>query len=175
MKAAPPRRNRAGRRRPEAAGRLVFGLSLALAFLACDARAALIGTCTIMVTSAGTITPNAALKTLSSANPGGKQATATIIASGGGGLVPSLLCSLSFLINCFGVTVVAPTGFTSAPTNGGTGVTFASSFDVAGSFALLSRVVLNGSYAFAFNLTATRASGIFPAGAYRAEPTIRCE
>ena len=35
--------------------------------------------------------------------------------------------------------------------------------------------VVNGTYAVSVDLAAERASGVFPAGAYQAQVTVRCE
>ncbi|KQT53098.1 hypothetical protein ASG43_19110 [Aureimonas sp. Leaf454] len=152
-----------------------LALALAVSAPLSGAAAAGYGRCTITVVNAGTLTPNGALKTLSSGNPGGIPARARVETDSGGIIVPTLLCSLNLLINCFTVSVVPPSGFDTAPATVGADVGFAASFDSGTSLGISSRVLLYGVYNLAFNLTATKTSGVFASGSYTAKPTIRCE
>jgi hypothetical protein len=114
---------------------------------------------------------NPTISQLSSTAPGGSAASATVTTY-------SLLCSVLGLLNCYKISVVAPASFQSGPSGADSGVTFAASYSISGGSLLLGLIpttLLNGTYAVAVNLTATRASGVFPAGDYRAVTTLRCE
>ena len=148
---------------------------LAMAALAgcCQpAPAAIIGTCTIMVGASGTMTANPAISILGSKQAGGSSASATVVAS-------SLLCSILNLLDCYSVSAPAPAAFSSAPSGGGTNVTFASVFRLDGSGVDINgsvpQRVTNGTHALQVDLTATKSSGIFPAGSYQGTVTVRCE
>ncbi|WP_171026352.1 hypothetical protein [Mesorhizobium comanense] len=140
--------------------------------LCLPARAAIIGTCTIMVGSSGTMMPNPTINTLSSKQAGGSSASATVVAS-------SLLCSLLNLLDCYSVSAPAPAAFSSAPSGGGTNVTFVSVFRLDGSGADVSgstpQRIANGTHPMQIDLTAAKSSGIFPAGSYQGTVTVRCE
>lgn len=134
-------------------------------------RAALIGSCTIVVLSSGQMTPNAAIAVLGSAQPGGSAAQVKVTAN-------SLICTVLGLLDCFRVSAPAPAAFTTYPSGGGAGVTFSTSYRVDGGAGIAGSVqteVLNGSHTVAVDLSAARASGVFPAGAYQAQVTVRCE
>lgn len=95
-----------------------------------------------------------------------------------GGTLPGTLCSLGLPLNCFKVSITPPTTFLSGPASANTNVAFASRFSQVGNSSLLnllSLVVLNGTYDFDFDLTATKATGTFGVGTYQAEQIIRCE
>ncbi|MCA0031463.1 MULTISPECIES: hypothetical protein [unclassified Mesorhizobium] len=144
----------------------------ALAGLCLPAQAAIIGTCTIMVGGSGTMTANPAIGILSSKQAGGSSASATIVAS-------SLLCSLFNLLDCYSVSAPAPAAFSSAPSGGGTNVTFASVFRLDGAgvdnTGSVAQKVVNGTHSMQVDLIATKSSGIFPAGSYQGTVTVRCE
>lgn len=144
----------------------------ALAGVCFPAPAAIIGTCTIMVGASGTMKANPAINTLSSKQAGGSSASATVVAS-------SLLCSLLDLLDCYSVSAPPPAVFSSAPSGGGTNVTFTSVFRLDGSGADVSgsvpQRVANGTHPMQIDLTATKSSGIFPAGSYQGTVTVRCE
>ncbi|MER9292622.1 hypothetical protein NKI71_20535 [Mesorhizobium sp. M0510] len=135
-------------------------------------QAAIIGTCTIMVGASGTMKANPAISILGSKQAGGSSASATVVAS-------SLLCSILNLLDCYSVSAPAPAAFSSAPSGGGTNVTFASVFRLDGSGADVNgsvpQRVANGTHTMQVDLTATRSSGIFPAGNYQGTVTLRCE
>jgi hypothetical protein len=134
-------------------------------------HAALIGSCTILVLSSGQMTPNAAIAVLGSAQPGGTAAQAQVTAN-------SLVCTVLGLLDCFRVSAPAPTAFTTYPSGGGAGVTFSTSYRIDGGAGIAGSVqteVLNGTHTVAVDLAATRGSGVFPAGVYQAQVTVRCE
>ncbi|KQU79177.1 hypothetical protein ASD12_15100 [Mesorhizobium sp. Root102] len=135
-------------------------------------QAAIIGTCTIMIGASGTMTANPAIGILGSKQAGGSSASATIVAS-------SLLCSLLNLLDCYSVSAPAPATFSSAPSGGGTNVTFASVFRLDGSGVDIDgsvpQRVVNGTHPMQVDLTATKSSGIFPAGNYQGTVTVRYE
>ncbi|PBC02210.1 hypothetical protein [Mesorhizobium sp. WSM3860] len=144
----------------------------ALAAFALPAQAAVIGTCTIMIASSGTMTANPAINTFGSKQAGGSSATATVTAS-------SLLCTLLNLLDCFSVSAPAPIAFTTAPSGGDTNVTFTSVFRLDGSALDIPgsspQRVTNGTHSVQIDLTATKSPGIFPAGSYQGIVTLRCE
>ncbi|PBB26096.1 MULTISPECIES: hypothetical protein [unclassified Mesorhizobium] len=144
----------------------------ALAGFSQPAPAAIIGTCTIMVGASGTMTANPAISILGSKQAGGSSASATVVAS-------SLLCTLLNLLDCYSVSAPAPAAFSSAPSGGGTNVTFASVFRLDGSGVDINgsvpQRVTNGTHALQVDLTATKSSGVFPAGTYQGIVTVRCE
>jgi hypothetical protein len=135
------------------------------------ASAAIIGTCTIMVQNAGTLAANPAINVLGSHLPGGNAAVVTVEPD-------SLVCSILNLLDCYGLSAPPPVAFVSAPAGGGDNVSYASTYSVNGgpaaSGATVTRLV-NGAYAVAIDLVATRSSGIFPVGSYQAQVTVRCE
>ncbi|BCG78339.1 hypothetical protein MesoLj113b_18810 [Mesorhizobium sp. 113-3-3] len=144
----------------------------ALAGLSQPASAAIIGTCTIVVGASGTMKANPGLNVFGSKQAGGSSAGATITAS-------SLLCTLLNLLDCYSVSAPAPASFSSAPSGGGTNVTFVSVFRLDGSGADINgsvpQRVVNGTHPMQIDLTATKSSGIFPAGTYQGTVTVRCE
>ncbi|RUX07126.1 hypothetical protein EOA30_09150 [Mesorhizobium sp. M8A.F.Ca.ET.059.01.1.1] len=144
----------------------------ALAGFCLPAQAAIIGTCTIMVGASGTMTANPAIGILGSKQAGGSSANATVVAS-------SLLCSILNLLDCYSVSAPAPAAFSSAPSGGGANVTFASVYRLDGSGVDnnggVPQRVVNGTHAMQIDLTATKSSGIFPAGNYQGIVTVRCE
>ncbi|WP_061929593.1 hypothetical protein [Aureimonas sp. AU22] len=136
-----------------------------------------IGSCTIVVTSPGVLTASADLRTLSSTNPGGRAARASVTTLINGSF-PHLTCSLVAQVNCFHVTFVPPTNFSSAPPNSDANVVFTGQVLPQGNASLLnllSAIILNGTQTIDLALTATKTSGSFSAGTYQAIPTIRCE
>ncbi|WP_188394059.1 hypothetical protein [Mesorhizobium sp. SARCC-RB16n] len=143
----------------------------ALAGFCLPAQGAIIGTCTIMVGASGTMTANPAIGILSSKQAGGSSANATVVAS-------SALCSLLNLLDCYSVSAPAPAAFTSSPSGGGTNVTFATTYrldsgvSTAGS---TTQKLVNGTHTVQVDLTATKSSGIFPAGNYQGMVTVLCE
>ncbi|WP_182422401.1 hypothetical protein [Aureimonas sp. ME7] len=136
-----------------------------------------VGTCTLIVSSTGTLAPSPNLRTLSTENPGGRAArvrVSTVLKVG----VSPLTCSTVLQVNCFRVTIVPPTQFSSAPLNGDANVAFTPTVSTAGGSSfldLLSLVVLYGDRDLDLGLTATKTQGVFSAGLYQAEQTVRCE
>lgn len=115
---------------------------------------------------------NLAINTLGSKQAGGSSAGATITAS-------SLLCTILNLLDCYSVSALAPAAFISAPNGGDTNVSFASVFRLDGSGLDIPgsspQKLTNGTHTIQVDLTATKSPGIFPAGSYQAEVTVRCE
>lgn len=138
---------------------------------------ATIGTCTIVVSSPGTLTASTDLKSLSSSNPGGRAARVSVTTLLNGG-VPQSTCTLLVQVNCFRVSFVPPTSFAFAPAGGDSNVQFAGQMQPQGGASLLdllSAVVLLGTQNIDLTLTAAKTAGVFTAGSYQAQPTIRCE
>jgi hypothetical protein len=136
------------------------------------ARAAIVGTCTIMIGASGTMKVNSTLDVFGSRQSGGSSASATITAS-------SLLCTLLNLLDCYSVSAPAPASFSSAPGGGDANVNFASVYRLDGAGIDTSGSVpqrlTNGTHTIQVDLTATKSSGIFPAGSYQGAITVRCE
>lgn len=145
---------------------------LALSLLSSGvAQAAIIGTCTITVVNTGTMTMNGALNVLGSGEAGGNAAIVTVEPD-------SLVCSILNLLDCYGLSAPPPAAFLSAPAGGGDSVTYASTYAVDGGApvnGVTTTRLINGNYTVAVDLTASRAAGAFPAGAYQAQVTVRCE
>ena len=120
-------------------------------------------TCTITVGPAGVLSTNVGQTTLSSTNPVGSAGTADIPATSA----------------AYSVSVNAPTSFATAPSGGGTNVTFAANYASAGATSVAttsSAAPLNtGVSNITVNMTATKTSGSFPTGTYAAIVVLRCE
>ncbi|KFB09790.1 hypothetical protein [Nitratireductor basaltis] len=121
--------------------------------------------CLITIGTPGTLAADASYSQISSKNVGGIAGTASVVAT-----APT-----------FSLSTTAPVAFTSAPAGGGDDVTFASTYstngvtsvtDVAGGVATQLGLGLTN---VDVDLTATKASGAFPAGNYVADVTITCE
>ena len=151
--------------------RTLFAIA-ALAGFCLPAHAAIIGTCTIIIGASGTMKSNPSINIFGSKQAGGSSAGATITAS-------SLLCTILNLIDCYSVSAPAPIAFTSAPSGGDTNVSFASVFRLDGSGldnpGSAPQKLTNGTHTIQVDLTATKSPGIFPAGSYQAQVTVRCE
>jgi len=135
------------------------------------AHTAVIGTCTINVLSPGEMRANPAISRLGSKEAGGEPARVSIRTN-------SLVCYVLGLLDCYRISAPAPAGFLSAPAGGDSGVTFATSYRIGGGGDIAGNIrteVFNGTYQVAIDLAAERASGVFPAGAYQAQVTVRCE
>lgn len=144
---------------------------LCLCLAPIQAAAQLIGSCTIVVHNQGTLKNNPAITVLGSKQAGGSPVAATITPN-------SLVCSLLNLIDCYSVSAPAPASFVLAPGNGGANVGFASVFRLNGGSELPGNTpvkVQNGTHQVQVDLTATKSSGVFTAGDYRAELLLRCE
>ncbi|TGQ53203.1 hypothetical protein EN836_15590 [Mesorhizobium sp. M1C.F.Ca.ET.193.01.1.1] len=151
--------------------RPLLAMSLLAAF-PLPAQAAIVGTCTIVIGASGTMKSNPAINIFGSKQAGGSSAGATITAS-------SLLCTILNLLDCYSVSAPAPIAFTSAPSGGDTNVTFDTVFRLDGSGVDIPgsspQRVINGTHSVQVDLTATKSSGIFPAGNYQGTVTLRCE
>lgn len=144
--------------------------TVALLLVAPPAQAAIIGTCTINVQSTGTLSPNPTINVFGSTQAGGSAASVSVTTS-------SVLCSILNLLDCYGLSAPAPVNFLSAPSGGDANVTFASTYTVDGvpyGGSTITRVS-NGTRIVPVNLTATKSTGIFPAGTYQAQVVFRCE
>ncbi len=158
-----------------AASRIARALRPALAAGLCccasGAQAAIIGTCTIVVNAPGAMAPNPAITTLSSKAGGGSAASLTVTMN-------SAVCILFGLIDCYSVSAPPPAYFDVTPNDGGTGVSFLSTYRINGGAEIPGATPTrraNGSFALTVDLVASRASGVFPAGDYEATVLVRCE
>ncbi len=121
--------------------------------------------CQIVVTQSGTLTTNAGLTELSSKQPGGAQGLAEITTTNGS----------------YWVSVDAPTTFSSMPTSGDTGVSFATSYSLSGATTApetagtVTTKAKKGVTDVAVDFVASRAGSIFPAGNYTGVAVLRCE
>ena len=117
------------------------------------------------------MTTGPALDVLGSRQAGGSAATLTVNPQ-------SLLCNILALIDCYSISAPAPANFLAAPGGATDNMTFASIFringggDIPGNMPVM---VANGTKTVQVDLTATKSSGIFPAGNYQAQVTVRCE
>lgn len=124
-------------------------------------------TCVITVGSSGTLGVSTDFATLGSTQAGGAPGSASVLATGSG----------------FSLSADAPTAWDSAPTTGGSNVTFASTYSstgptVATNVAGTTATALNrGTHNVAINMSATKnVSGeTFEAGSYSATVVLRCE
>jgi hypothetical protein len=149
-----------------AAGMLL--LSSAQAFAATAGAlfsGAVTSTCVLTAGTPGIIAPNSDYTGLSSQNAGGLSSSVAALATG----------------SSFKVSAIAPNTFLTAPADGNTNTSFASSYSLSGSttasnVAGATQTPLNsGSATVSVNLAASKSSGNFSAGAYTAEVTVRCE
>lgn len=121
--------------------------------------------CLITIGTPGTLTADAGYTELSSKNAGGVAGTATVVATAA----------------TFGLSTSAPATFTSAPAGGDDNVTFVSNYSASGVTSVTDVVgtvttpLGIGLTNVNVDLTATKASGNFPAGNYIADVTITCE
>lgn len=120
-------------------------------------------TCTIAVGPAGLLATNVGQTVLSSSIAGGTAGTADITATSA----------------AYQVSINAPTAFATAPTGGGTNVTFAANYSSAGATVLAAgntaRPLNTGVSNITVNMSATKTSGSFPTGTYAAIVVLRCE
>lgn len=121
-------------------------------------------TCVITVGTPGTIMPNAGFTVLGSAQPGGAQGTASILATDA----------------TFDASVDAPAAWSSAP-GSAPATTFATEYDLSGatSASNVAGATLTplaaGTTTVGVDLAATASSGTFGAGTYTATAVLRCE
>jgi len=147
------------------------GLLLALAAPGPVAAAPLLGSCTITVLGAGVMVPDPAIGKLDSARPGGTAARIRVNAN-------STLCWVLGLLDCYRVSAPPPAVFQSSPPGGDADVAFSTTYRIDGGGTVPGAVqteVLNGAHLVDVDLAATRIAGVFAAGSYRAEVTVRCE
>lgn len=121
-----------------------------------------LSTCSLTAGTPGVITSNAGSTTLSSNNSGGSGSTVTAVATGAS----------------FNVTAEVPSTFT---VGSSTNVTFAATYDLTGATSAtgvsgaVQTLLGVGTTTVDVDLTATKSSGVFAAGAYSASVTVRCE
>ena len=121
--------------------------------------------------TSGTITVNPTLTVFGSKQPGGSQAAVTVTPN-------ALLCHILQLLDCFSVSAPAPSGFLSGPSGSNTNLSMATTYRINGGAEIpgnTPQVVSNGAKTMQVDLTATKTSGLFPAGTYQAQVTVRCE
>ncbi|MDX2290511.1 MAG: hypothetical protein NW217_17050 [Hyphomicrobiaceae bacterium] len=122
-------------------------------------------TCILTVGTPGLLGVNSDLTTLSSSASGGVPGNVAVVATG----------------SSFRVSAIAPTGFTIAPPGGDDNVSFSASYAANGATTLgetpgSTASQLNvGLTTVSVNMSAQKASGAMPAGAYAAEVIVRCE
>ncbi|WP_182087076.1 hypothetical protein [Aureimonas sp. ME7] len=136
-----------------------------------------VGTCTIVVTGSGTLTASPDLRSLSTRNAGGQPARVRVSTLLSGSVLQST-CGLLVQINCFRVSLDPPGRFAQSPPDADQGVLFESGWRSQGAGATLdvvSALILSGNHELDLNLTATKSNGIFSAGRYVVDQTIRCE
>lgn len=125
----------------------------------------ILGSCTVTVGAAGTLELDGDGNQLSSQNPGGAPATATIVTTSIG----------------YRVDVDPPTAFTLEPAGGGTGVAYSASYSATGATILnnvlagLLSVLGLGTTNLTIHASADRASGVFPPGEYQMPVTVTCD
>lgn len=147
-----------------------LALSAAL-IVATPANAALVGTCTITVLSSGTLGHDPMIDTLGSREAGGAAAQVQIQAN-------SVICTVLGLLDCYRISAPPPAAFIGYPSGGDAGITFSSSYNINGGPDVAGATpseVLNGTHTVAVDLAANRSAGMFPAGTYQAQVTVRCE
>ena len=121
--------------------------------------------CAIIIGRTGTMNINPEANEISSIGWGGQPGEAQIVTTNGS----------------FNLAMDAPFGFSLAPPNGNDATIFNGSYSGFGAtnFAQTSgnaKISLKkGTTSITANLVATKTSGTFPAGQYRAELTLRCE
>ena len=111
------------------------------------------------------------LDVFGSRQAGGSAATVTINPQ-------SLLCNILALLDCYSISTPAPASFLAAPSGAANNMTFSSIFRINGGADIPGNtpvMVANGTKTVQVDLTATKSSGIFPAGSYQAQVTVRCE
>lgn len=151
----------------------VIALAAGAAFLSGSpgaALAAVIGSCTIVVQSGGTMKVAPSLTSMSSRNSGGSAAQVSVNPQ-------SLICNILALLDCYSISTPAPASFLTWPSGWSGSASFVSAFTINGGVERPGNtpvMVANGTKTLDIHLDAT-GSGIFRAGAYQAEVTVRCE
>jgi len=119
-------------------------------------------TCILAAGNAGTLASSADFTKLASTNAGGSQSTVNATATS----------------NAYSIKTVAPSNFT---TGDSSNVAFSTSYSLTGTTSAYQvpgtqGTKLNpGNSVVAVDLNAAKSSGTFPAGAYAAAVTVRCE
>ncbi|MCR5858963.1 hypothetical protein [Mesorhizobium sp. J428] len=132
--------------------------------------AAVIGSCTIVVQSSGTMKVAPSLTAMSSRNSGGSAAQVSVNPQ-------SLVCNILALLDCYSISTPAPASFLTWPSGWSGSASFVSAFTINGGVERPGNtpvMVANGTKTLDIHLDAT-GSGIFRAGAYQAQVTVRCE
>ncbi len=121
--------------------------------------------CQILVLNPGVLAPSADFLELSSKQAGGSAGIAELTATNGS----------------FWLSTDAPTGFTTMPTGGDTGVVFSSTYQTSGDTTTpetpgtTSTKLKRGVTQASVHMIANRSGSVFPAGNYSGEVTVRCE
>ena len=132
--------------------------------------AAVIGSCTIMVQSSGTMKTAPSLDAMSSRNSGGSPAQVSVNPQ-------SLVCNILALLDCYSISTPAAASFLTWPAGWSGSASFASAFRIDGGVERPGNtpvMVANGTKTLEIELDASSGS-IFRAGAYQAQVTVRCE
>jgi hypothetical protein len=122
--------------------------------------ASLLGSCALAIGTPGTLALSPDGKTLSSAQSGGISGTATVLTTGLG----------------YDLTVVKPTSFSDFP-DGGQADSIEMDYTADGGLLGDLTSLLNlplGSTTLTIDLEAQKNTGVFPAGDYAADVTVRC-
>ena len=120
--------------------------------------------CLVVIGTPGNLAPNTNNTLLSTDETTGLEAAATITTT-----------SASFDVN-----VDVPTGFASAPSGGDTAVTYAADYSATGATtatdvnAGTATDLGFGVTALTVGASATKTTGVFPAGIYQMQTTVRC-
>ena len=124
----------------------------------------ILDSCVVAVLASGTLTADPTYMTLSSENAGGARGAATIVTTS----------------TNFDLQIDTPTGFSVMPAGGDASVTYGAVVSTTGVTILadiadgvLSALGL-GLTTLSVGTTATKGSGVFPAGSYQLPVTVRC-
>lgn len=123
------------------------------------------GACVLLVANNGLLAADTGFTVLSSSQLGGVAASVTATTTDAS----------------FDFSASTPSSFTTAPSGGDTNVTFATTYSGVGTTIIPSTpgattTPLNfGVTVLSINLSATKSSGVFPAGSYQADVTATCE
>jgi hypothetical protein len=124
-----------------------------------------VSTCTLAVTSPGTLAASSNYTVLSSTQAGGSSGAVTIVSTG----------------TAFKVSATAPSSFTVSPADGNTNTSFQAHYQATGATSIGTQLgttqsTLNsGITNLTVDLAATKSSGVFSQGAYTSEVIVRCE
>ncbi|MGQ0671515.1 MAG: hypothetical protein ACT4N2_01355 [Hyphomicrobium sp.] len=121
--------------------------------------------CVLTVGTPGVMAPDASYSNMSSDAGSGVAGTVAVLNTGG----------------TYQVSAIAPSAFTLAPTGGGDNVNFTTTYEASGATNIgttpgsTTTAVNAGLTNLTVDLSATKSSGTFAAGAYAAEVVVRCE